>query len=199
MTQGSNGKITSKDNRPPRLTCLRYWVNVMPMELPTKKVAGSPTRMSSPAELLTIAISTSGATISTFNAEATRMIMGANSNTVVALGKKAQRTTSTITPSEKPFAAASGRAQKYIADVIEQASGHQRPCHHHAAKQESQRSAECSNDIQNILQGENPNRGQGANPKQRGQRHVEEIEDNRQEDTAKDNEGDNCLEITHED
>ena len=53
-------------------------MNVMPMELPTKKVAGSPTRMSSPAELLTIAISTSGATKSTFNAEATRMIMGAN-------------------------------------------------------------------------------------------------------------------------
>jgi len=43
------------------------------------------------------------------------------------------------------------------------------------------------------LQAKNPNRGQGANPKQRGQRHVEEIEDDQQEDTAKDNKGNEGL------
>src|SRR5215831_13457476 len=63
----------------------------------------------------------------------------------------------------------------------------------HTAKQERQRSAEYSNDVQNILQTEHPNRGEGADPKQRGQRHVEKIEDDQQEDTAKDNEGNEGL------
>ncbi|MOA26782.1 hypothetical protein D3C78_1476000 [compost metagenome] len=61
----------------------------MPIELPTRKVAGSPTRVSMPAALLTIAVMTMGPTISTLSARATRMITGASRITVVALGRNA--------------------------------------------------------------------------------------------------------------
>src|SRR5215470_14134164 len=192
MTQGSRGTITSRDNRPPRLTRLRYSVNVMPMELPTRKVAGSPTRISRPAELLTMAISTSGATISTFNAPATLMTIGANSNTVVALGKTRKTHPARSRP-EETVCRCRGLPAEIHYRCIEQTGRHQRSCHHHTAKQESQRSAEYSNDVQNILQTEHSNRGEGADPKQRGQRHVEKIEDDQQEDTAKDNEGNDGL------
>src|SRR5262249_19043129 len=168
MTQGSSGTITSRDNRPPRLTRLRYSVKVMPMELPTRKVAGSPTRISKPAELLTIAINTSGGIISTFNAPTTQIRMRAHNNNLSALGQKGARHNQQDHAQKKTFAAAVGCPQKYITDVIEQAGRHQRSCHHHAAKQESQRSAEYSNDVQNILQAEHPNRGEGADTKQRG-------------------------------
>src|SRR5215831_15590288 len=50
----------------------------------------------------------------------------------------------------------------------QQAGGHQRSCHHHAAKQESQRPAEYSNDVQDILQAEHSNRAQSANREERG-------------------------------
>src|SRR5262249_57487979 len=109
------------------------------------------------------------------------------------IGKKGGRHNQEDQGQKKTFAAAVGCPQKYITDVIEQTRRHQRSCHHHTAKQESQRSAECSNDVQNILQTEHPNRGEGADSKQRGQRHVEKIEDDQQEDTAKDNEGNDGL------
>jgi len=60
------------------------------MALPTRKVAGSPTRVSMPAELLTTAVRIMGPTKSTFSAWATRMTTGAMRITVVALGRKAQ-------------------------------------------------------------------------------------------------------------
>ncbi len=82
--------MTSTANRPPRLTRYRYSAKDIPMALPTRKVAGSPTRVSIPAELLTTAVRTMGPTKSTLSARATPMMTGATRITVVALGRKAQ-------------------------------------------------------------------------------------------------------------
>ena len=59
------------------------------MALPTRKVAGSPTRVSMPAELLTTAARIMGPTKSTLSARATRTMTGATRITAVALGRKA--------------------------------------------------------------------------------------------------------------
>ena len=61
----------------------------MPMELPTRNVAGSPTSVNNPAELLTIAVRISGPTKSTSSATATRTMTGARRITVVAFGRNA--------------------------------------------------------------------------------------------------------------
>ena len=98
MSRGRNGTMTSTASRPPRLTCLRYCVNVIPIALPTMKVAGSPTSVSSPAALLTIAVITIGPTKPTSRAFETRMMMGASRITVVAFGRNAH-TTATVSTS----------------------------------------------------------------------------------------------------
>ena len=67
----------------------------MPIALPTRKVAGSPTRVSRPAALLTMAVRIIGGTKLTSSACATRMITGASRITVVAFGRSAH-TTATI-------------------------------------------------------------------------------------------------------
>jgi len=69
----------------------------MPIELPTRKVAGSPTSVSMPAELLTTAVITSGPTKLTLRARATPTITGANRITVVAFGSSAQTGATTAT------------------------------------------------------------------------------------------------------
>jgi len=72
------------------------------MELPTRNVAGSPTSVSNPAELLMMAVITSGPTKSTSSSRATRMMIGASSTTVVAFGSTAHSgATSRISPSRK--------------------------------------------------------------------------------------------------
>jgi hypothetical protein len=62
----------------------------IPTSLPTRNVAGSPTSVSMPAELLMTAVRTMGPTKSTSRAFATLMMMGASSITVVAFGSTAQ-------------------------------------------------------------------------------------------------------------
>ncbi len=61
----------------------------MPIELPTRNVAGSPTSVSIPAELLTMAVITIGPTMLTLRARATAMMTGASRITVVAFGRNA--------------------------------------------------------------------------------------------------------------
>ena len=90
MRSGSSGTMARTASSPPRLTCRRYCPNDIPTELPTRKVAGSPTSVSIPAELLTMAVRIIGPTKSTFSARATAMTIGATSITVVAFGRKAQ-------------------------------------------------------------------------------------------------------------
>ncbi len=97
IRRGSSGTITSTASRPPRLTFCRYWPNDRPIALPTRKVAGSPTRVSMPAELLTIAVRIIGPTKSTFRARATAMMIGATRITVVALGRNAHTGATTAT------------------------------------------------------------------------------------------------------
>ena len=77
-------------------------MKVMPIALPTMKVAGSPTRVSSPAALLIIAARIKGTTKPSSSARATRMTTGASSTTAVALGRSAHTgATSSISPSRK--------------------------------------------------------------------------------------------------
>ena len=74
----------------------------MPIELPTRNVAGSPTSVSNPAELLRMAISTSGPMKSTSSARAVRTTIGASRMTVVAFGSTAHSGTTIATmPSTK--------------------------------------------------------------------------------------------------
>ncbi|MCY1304845.1 hypothetical protein D9M70_546170 [compost metagenome] len=62
INHGNMGTMTRMAITPPRLTRCKYWEKVMPIELPTRKVAGSPTSVSKPAELLIMAVSTIGPT-----------------------------------------------------------------------------------------------------------------------------------------
>ncbi len=102
MISGSSGTSTSNDRTPPRLTRRRYWPKVMPIELPTRNVAGSPTSVSSPAALLTMAVSTRGLTKSTSRALDTRTRTGARRTTVVAFGSSAHTgATSAMSSSRK--------------------------------------------------------------------------------------------------
>ena len=65
MSRGSSGTSTSTEMSPPRLTVAGNSPKLMPIELPTRNVAGSPTSVSSPAELLMMAVRISGPTKST--------------------------------------------------------------------------------------------------------------------------------------
>jgi len=72
------------------------------MAWPTRKVAGSPTRVSSPAALESMAVRIMGPTKSTSSSSQTRMITGARRITVVALGRMAQtRLTRAVSSSRK--------------------------------------------------------------------------------------------------
>ncbi len=89
ISHGSRAVRASRVSSPPRLTFCRYSPKLMPMELPTRKVAGSPTSVSRPAVLLTMAVRIIGGTMSMSSSRATRMMTGASSTTVVALGSTA--------------------------------------------------------------------------------------------------------------
>ena len=78
----------------------------MPIELPTRNVAGSPTSVSRPAELLMIAASIIGGTKSMSSAFATPMMMGASSTTVVAFGSRAHSGATSTKRSREALAAA---------------------------------------------------------------------------------------------
>ncbi len=79
-----------------------YSPKLMPIAWPTMNVAGSPTSVSSPAELLTMAVTINGRTMSMSSAFATRTMIGASSTTVVAFGSSAHSgATSAISSSRK--------------------------------------------------------------------------------------------------
>ena len=102
MSQGRTGIRTRTESNPPRLTRSRYWMKVIPMELPTRKVAGSPTRVNRPAELLMMAVRMTGGMKSRSRSWHTLMTTGAISITMVALGRNAQRgAVRTISPKRK--------------------------------------------------------------------------------------------------
>ena len=135
------------------------------MELPTRNVAGSPTRVSMPAELEMIAVSTMGPTKSISRAIATRMIIGASSTTVVALGSTAHKgATRIINPQQEPFAVSSCGPQIDGAEQIKNTGRNKSACYYQTAKQQSDGSICSPINLNDIPRVKNPQHDQRAYP-----------------------------------
>ena len=169
-----------------------------PIALPTRKVAGSPTRVSMPAALLTMAVMISGPTKSTLSVLQTPMMTGATRMTAVALGSRAQTGATSATMSSRsrlplpPVARRNG-----VPEPVEDPGLGDHPRHHHAAEEQGERTASGVHDRHQIAAVEDTERDQEADPEQGGDRHVDQIEGDQEDHGGEDADGEIDLKVGH--